>query len=109
MLGAGQETFARALEHDAAVLEHVAAAGEPDRPRHVLLDERGRSRISVEATRGQSYASSSVAITFARRDAHWKKRQRRPVSRVLFPQRLPVRADAHLSTTPVTRSLQPTS
>jgi ABC transporter substrate binding protein len=35
-----------------------------------------------------------------------KGRQRRPVSRVLFPERLPVRGDDHFSTTPVTRRLQ---
>src|SRR6185436_1473920 len=47
-VGAGQETVARPLEHDAAILEHVAAVRELERARHVLLDEHDRGAAAVD-------------------------------------------------------------
>src|SRR5258705_8051119 len=45
---ARQEAVPRALEHDAAVLEHVAAVRELERPRHVLLDEDDRRAAAID-------------------------------------------------------------
>src|SRR5437867_8119729 len=45
---ARQEAVPRALEHDAAVLEDVAAVRELERPRHVLLDEDDRRAAAID-------------------------------------------------------------
>src|SRR4030095_6563398 len=45
---ARQEAFPGALEHDAAVLEDVAAVRELERPRHVLLDEDDRRAAAID-------------------------------------------------------------
>ena len=62
--GAREELGARAAQHDAPVLEDVAAVREPQRPAHVLLDEQdGRPRRALIA-RGSR--RSSVTMTGAR-------------------------------------------
>src|SRR4030095_1585861 len=45
---ARQEAVPRALEDDAAVLEHIAAVRELERPRHILLDEDDRRAGAVD-------------------------------------------------------------
>src|SRR5437867_1656089 len=47
-VGARPQALPRPLEHDPPVLEHVASVREPERARHVLLDEHDRRAVAID-------------------------------------------------------------